>query len=73
MMIPKLFGEIEIDKRILTEIDKKETDKSGMVTFIYNSITWEGNIGESQVQSPMAAHKPAAIIPGEWTPYRSLP
>jgi hypothetical protein len=40
--------------------------KPGMVMHTSNFSTWENNAGESQGQSPMAAHKPAAIIHGKW-------
>lgn len=66
MMITKLFGEIEIEKRM-------NIIKSGMATHTCNSSTREGSVRESQVQSPMAAHKPAAIIPGKGTLPRPLP
>lgn len=66
MMITKLFGEIETEKR-MTII------KSSMVTRICDSSTREGSVRESQVQSPMAAHKPAALIPGKGSLQRPLP
>lgn len=66
MMITKLFGEIEIEKRM-------NIIKSGMVTHIYDSSTREASVRESQVQSPMTAHKPAALIPGIGSLQRPLP
>lgn len=66
MMITKLFGEIETEKRM-------NIIESGMVTHIRDSSTREGSVRESQVQSPMTAHKPPALIPGIGSLQRPLP